>query len=568
MRKINYILNDMLIGLALAIAAIILSHLLASCSNTIDEEYNRSSPITQDGMAFCLNVHTTDYQSGTRAQAQGNEGIAANSMQILCFDASGKFIALAKDVQNTASSGSNLTVTGTMAKNTTTLHFLANANITSADSWTGKSESEVLASLESNYTDNKKFVYWGTVSKGTAEELKNYLQGTSKEAVQMLRDRAKVTVTNNEDDVKEVTLTVCNALAKGRMTGDGKTVNLPTDQTTRIDGTETDLSTVAYAFEHPNQSGDYLKVILKATYSDNTVRYHQIILEDDNHEAYKILRNHEYKITLTKLSKDAGYANFNDAVNGTPSNNAFVTIDDIIPEVSDGTHSLSIDNGTYIVLNTGAETSQSIAFTYTGGSDLTNTSFKATWVENNGLSSTDTPTITYDSSRGKGAITYSLSEIGETLKTAKLQLLDTKNGLSRTIHLYSITKFDFKATFKSSDNVENKLGASAGSTGTLTVTVPEDYPTELLPVEFKIASNDINPLNLGVEVSSTSDVDGSDKDSSITPWNCWFVYQKTETGTQDITIKNVRAATSGTTGKFFVKANYFGDPTTITFTYQ
>lgn len=564
MRKFNYILNDMLIGLGLAIVAILVSHLLASCSSTIDGDYNSSPSISQEGMALRLNVHTTDYQPGTKAQAKGQEGIAANSMQILCFDASGSFISMAKDVQNTASSGTDHTVTATVPNTVTTLHFLANANITPGDNWTGKSESDILALLESSYTANEKFVYWGSVKKSTAEEMKTFLNGGTKETINMLRDRAKVTVTNNDTDIKTVTLTVCNALPKGMMTGDGETVNLPADVTpdNYIDGEETDLSSAAYAFEHPNQSGNYLKVVLKATYTDNKVRYHQIILENDSHEAYKILRNHEYKITVSKLSKDAGYDSFVAAQYGTPSNNAFVTIDDIIPEVSDGEHSLSIDNGTYIVLNSGASSSQSIAFTYTGGSDMTKDSFKATWVENDGLATSTAPTVSYNSSTGKGTITYTLSDITSTLKTAKLQLLDTKNGLSRTIHLYSITQFNFNATFKSSDGTANQLGKAAGSTGTLTVTVPDDYPTKLLPVEFKIASNDINPLNLGVEVSSTSDVDDEKN------WNCWFVYKAHIKKSHEITIKNVRTATAGNTGNFYVKAAYFGSAQKIEFTYK
>ncbi len=564
MRKFNYILNDMLIGLGLAIVAILVSHLLASCSSTIDGEYNSSPSISQDGMALRLNVHTTDYQPGTKAQAKGQEGIDANSMQILCFDASGNFISMAKDVKNTASNDTDHTVTATVPNTATTLHFLANANITPGNDWTGKSEIDILALLKSSYENNKKFVYWGSVKKNTVEDMKTFLNGGTKDTINILRDRAKVTVTNNDEDIDTVTLTVCNALPKGMMTGDGKTVNLPTDVTPNdyIDGTEDDLSETAYAFEHPNKSGNYLKVILKATYNDasSTVRYHQIILENDSHEAYQILRNHEYKITVSKLSKDAGYDSFVAAQQGTPSNNAFVTIDDKIPEVSDGEHSLSIDNGTYIVLNTGATESQSIAFTYTGGSDMTKDSFKATWVENDGLATSDEPTVSY--SGGKGTITYTLSDITSTLKTAKLQLLDTKNGLSRTIHLYSITQFNFNATFKSSDGTANQLGKAEGSQGTLTVTVPDDYPTELLPVEFKIASNDINPLNLGVEVSSTSELkDGKD-------WNCWFVYKAHIKKSHEITIKNVRTATAGNTGNFYVKAAYFGNAQKIEFTYK
>ena len=82
-------------------------------------------------------------------------------------------------------------------------------------------------------------------------------------------------------------------------------------------------------------------------------------------------------------------------------------------------------------------------------------------------------------------------------------------------------------------------------------------------MEFKIASNDINPLNLGVEVSSTSDVDGGKN------WNCWFVYKAQDIKqSHEITIKNVRTVTAGSKGNFYVKAAYFGNAQKIEFTYK
>lgn len=605
MRTWNQDLAHILAGLLLAVASITVAFLLTSCSDSSCKEspnayQGKDSRDGSDGITMNLLIHTADYspgsseslagksrKSGTRSTTQGIEGIPSGAMQILCFDGNGKFVGMARDVSNTPSTsdGRNQSLRATVPSASTSLHFLANANITANDSWLGKSEEEVIAQLESRYDTNKHFVYWGHVSKSSITEMKKFLENNSN-VVSLLRDRAKITVNNQDADIQEVSLTVCNAFASGRMLAVKSTpestsliggttiegydltqVNLPTNSSERIDGTEAEMTETVFAFEHPNHPGDYLRVVLKAVYQDGTTRFHHICLENDLHEAYPILRNHEYRINLIQLDKNTGYADFDGAANGEASNNAFISVDDIVPEISDGEHSLLIDEGTSRVYNAGATTEQVITFTYQGGSDMTASDFKATWIENQSLATVDSPTLTYDASTGKGEIHYQLNGITDQLKTAKLHLLDTKHGLSRTIHLYSISQFTLQAQFKSTLG-DNKLGKSMGNEGELTIEIPADYPEDLLPVEIKIASNDINPKDTGVEVSSTADVDGSQQDSSITPWNCWFVYKANTTGSHSITIKNVRAASAGTSGKFFVKAKYFGEAKEIRFNYQ
>lgn len=602
MRTWNQDFAHILAGLLLAVASITVAFLLTSCSDSSCEEsasqnLGKDSRDGLDGMTMNLQIHTADYSpgssesptghAGSRSITQGIEGIPNGAMQILCFDSNAKFVGMARDVSNTPSTsdGRKQSLQATVPSSSTRLHFLANADITPNDSWLGKSEEEVMASLESRYDANKHFVYWGHVSKGNIIEMKEFLEDNSN-VISLLRDRAKITVNNQDTDIKEVRLTICNALASGRMlaaksTAEGSSpvgsptiegydlskVNIPTNSSERINGTEAEMAETVFAFEHPNRPGDYLRVILKATHQDGTIRYHHICLENDLHEAYPILRNHEYRINLIKLDKDAGYSSFDGAMNGEASNNAFISVDDIVPEISDGEHSLLIDEGTSRVYNQGATTHQVIAFTYQGGNDMTASDFKATWIENQGLANDEAPTLTYDAITGKGEIGYQLNGIDNQLKTASLHLLDTKHGLSRTIHLYSISQFTLQAQFESSLG-ENMLGKSKGDEGVLTIQVPADYPEDLLPVEVKIASNDINPIDTGVEVSSTADVDGSQQDSSITPWNCWFVYKANTTGSHSITIKNVRQASAGTSGNFFVKAKYFGNAKEITFKYQ
>lgn len=584
MKKWNYIWTDMLVGVLMGAASIIICHLLSSCSSGSEQAETPTAPsiAPSQSRAVTLRLSCTDYLPATRAQGsvKGVEGIPAGSIQIFCFDANSHFLGMAQAVSNTPSTsdGKLQTVSATIPSQSATLHLLANAHVQAQEEWLGKTEQEVMSQMESRYDTHEHLVYWGYVSQGSTEQMKAFLENTSS-TISMLRDRAKVTCLIQDSDILQAEIALCNGLATGMMWGDtsegsasselsgSPVLHLPSDPSLRIDNTEGDFSPTAFTFEHPNRPGDYLRAIVRATYRNGSVRYHHICLENDLHEPYAIFRNHEYRINIIKLSQTAGYADFEGAKTGDASNNAFVTVDDIVPEVSDGTHSLLINGGTSVVYNTGAAPQQVIHFTYTEGSQLTASSFKAEWIGSQELALDAAPQLTYDASTGKGEIHFQLNALSPELKTAQLHLLDTQHGLSRVIHLYSITQFALQASFQSSLGT-NKLGKNKGDTGELTLQVPANYPEDLLPLDIKIASNDINPKDLGVEVSSTEDVDGTQQDPSLKPWNCWFVYKAPETGMQTVTLKNVRAATAGSEGKFFVKADYFGSPIEISFVYQ
>ena len=130
--------------------------------------------------------------------------------------------------------------------------------------------------------------------------------------------------------------------------------------------------------------------------------------------------------------------------------------------------------------------------------------------------------------------------------------------MSRKINLYSIKEFGYTFDFPTTMSSQNT------ATATLTFTVPDNYPVELLPVELRIASNDINPKDCGVEAGSTTEISGGED------WNCWFVYKAYTTGTHTITMQNVRNNSAYATGHFYFKAPYYhqGEPVEVTFTYK
>lgn len=322
-----------------------------------------------------------------------------------------------------------------------------------------------------------------------------------------------------------------------------------------------------YTFEQENSLEKPLKVIMEVTYKGGVTKWFQVLLQNEGVQM-PVKRNHLYRINIKRLNKNLGYANCTQAYEGTPANNPWITVEDIIQEISDGTYTMNIVDGTYQMLTQeSANSDQVIDFEYKGEASQTAADFDVSWTENKNFTKLDggklpVPTVQYNAATGKGTITYKIGDIsaGEC-KTATIKLVDKKHGLTRNIHLYSISNVDFNFEFA------NTMGKDATSGAKLTFTIPSYYPKELLPIEIEIASNDVNPIGSDVKVASTSEVDGGKG------WNCWFVTKYEDPSvignTQTITMKNVRAVT-GTTGTFFVKAKHYNSnkPWKVTINYQ
>ena len=295
-----------------------------------------------------------------------------------------------------------------------------------------------------------------------------------------------------------------------------------------------------------------MSCILKVTFNDNTEKWYKVYLQDKYQQFYKIKRNYTYAIHIQKLNQKLGYTGYEDALNGYAANNPWIQVEQIVPKISYGTYTLEIPNGTNVMLNEGAAESQEIAFNYEGGDLNQADRFDVNWVTNNDLGNKKL-TITYDDNgtgNGTGKIGFTRGDITDQLKSGEIRILDKVSGMSRIIKIYSIKKFDFGFTFS------GMSGRYKDNTGTLTYTIPSNYPSELLPVEIRIASNTINPEDCDVEVGSTEEITEGKN------WNCWFLKKFDSAANlgekQTITLKNIRDNNRGDVGSFYVKAKYGG----------
>ena len=616
----------------IGIMAALLTMLTACSDSMVDNGVPSKNEIGTYQAHFTISVPNYS-KVESRAANFATEGIAsAADMQLLCFDEDGYFLGLAKDPKIDAVGKSDINdkggsekknITANIPAGTARIHIMANAtnsntvisgsnqaiDFSKAAEWIGRHENNLMTSFENRNNNDPadKMVYWGYVKKATSAEMATFLNGgaVSDNIIHLLRNRAKIEVNwaDNTSNITNIRYALGNVKEYGTVAPfNRETTVLPFPETNKLtdaaawkkectyitpsmnearwpaDGSfsvgETEMwpnsssLPMQYTFEQENSLEKPLKVIMEVTYKDGVTKWFQVLLQNEGVQM-PVKRNHLYRINIKRLGKNLGYSNSSQAYDGTPANNPWITVDDIIQEISDGTYTMNIVNGTYQMLTQeSANSEQTIDFEYKGEASQTAANFDVSWTENKDFTKLDdngklpVPTVQYDATTGKGTITYKIGEIsaGEC-KTATIKLVDKKHGLTRNIHLYSISNVDFKFEFAKT------MGKGKDSEAKLNFTIPSYYPKELLPIEIEIASNDVNPIGSDVKVASTSDVDEGGN------WNCWFVTKYEETSvigsSQTITMKNVRAVT-GTEGKFFIKAKHYNSnqPKEMKITYK
>lgn len=616
----------------IGIMAALLTMLTACTDSMVDNGVPSKNEIGTYQAHFTISVPNYS-KVESRVANFATEGIAsADDMKLLCFDKDGYFLGLAKNlnIQTVATNeikpdgGSDKkNISATIPTGTARIHIIANATaentVTTGDQaidfsksaeWIGRHENNLMTSFDNrnNNQQHDKMVYWGYVKKNTSEEMTEFLTKDVVEnnVIHLLRNRAKIEVNwdGNESKITNIRYALGNVMKHGTVAPFNRDkekltfpeTNMLTDAaawkaectyiTPSLDPTRwpsegetfsvgddemwpnTNNLPMQYTFEQENSLEKPLKVIMEVTYNDGVKKWFQVLLQNEGVQM-PVKRNHLYRINIKRLGKNLGYANCTQAYEGTPANNPWITVDDIIQEISDGTYTMNIVNGTYQMLTQeSANSEQTIDFEYKGEASQTAANFDVSWTENKDFTKLDdngklpVPTVQYDATTGKGTITYKIGDISASeCKTATIKLVDKKHGLTRNIHLYSISNVDFKFEFAKT------MGKGKDSEAKLNFTIPSYYPKELLPIEIEIASNDVNPIGSDVKVASTSDVDGGGN------WNCWFVTKYEEPSvigsSQTITMKNVRAVT-GTEGKFFIKAKHYNGnkPLEVKITYK
>lgn len=548
-------------------------------------------------------------QQVTRSTLFTNEGIGKNCVKLFCFDEEGQFVGFGKVGEFGEIKGYRRDANGTIIQNgdkdiddngqttprnfsaqipnkTARIHLVANTESQyktidwdNQSKWVGMHENILMTTFETEYGEDQAALtrYWGYIKEDSPEKLKEYLrQDNTKQdyIIHLIRDRAKISAkwsdqakaANSNLKDEDLTMTVVNGMAYGTLAPFDRN-NLLFDKTTggsdwewtvdyvtpaisnkRLKGDRGQMYNPTAAFEERNLPTDPAKVLLK--YNE---KCYLIYLQNQDNVPYAIKRNYEYKIIIDKLDESYGKESLEETLKSAPVNNPWIRVEQYIPGVIDGNFELAIDKGTYQSINAASGSEQTIQFTYKGD-DAANkqpTDFKALWTENLSYGTVDAPQVTAytynaSSNTGTGTITYQLGTVDEIWRQGIIHLIDTKHGLNRNIHLYSISEVDYQ------------VKTSANS---FEFTVPANYPKELLPVVVKVASSDVTPEGCDIEHSSTHETGQN--------MNCWYVFKAGEAGkTYTLNLKNVHQNATGN-ATYYVKmdnANQ-GQALEYTFTY-
>lgn len=482
------------------------------------------------------------FSDAVRSYVSGTEADISTIM-MLCFDKDGKYI-VSRNATVTPATRTTGTLTGSVPSNTFRIHFLANFTPDVSSFAMGTQERSMMKSeaLSSGIADNVRF--WGYHAETSSTAMASWLSGGN--TVQLLRDRAKVVLKMNlnegADEISSLSWTIANGLKRGFVaaastTGANPYTNGYTSSTVVTEytsagkyewtsATENQTPSIwaapddeQFLFENRNVSDDPVKIIIKATYSDNQVKYHTILLQDDNKVLYPVLRNSTFTLTLKNLPKSMGAGSFEDAlINTNYSNNPYAQVAPEVDEVNSEMFTLKVEDVVKIFYDEDYKADPtnhmvSIGFTYTGhdGGDISTLSkdnFVVSWVaKSEGDESGDVvaattngtltaPTVEYSSSTGKGTISFPLAELEAVLHFNTLQVVASNSGLSRNINVYSIKEFNYGVDPKLVDNKTTRV--SDGKTREvykLTFTLPSDYPPSLYPIKVKLYSSTLVPFS-------------------------------------------------------------------------
>lgn len=506
------------------------------------------------------------------------DGEPVSSIWLFLFNESGYYLGhvRANEVtyQKTDTNEGGTFSTPSIPSTVRRIHFIANYNAADVDDseLLNRTEKEVMTRFTSS---SGRLVYWGRKVFNSEDELTSYFTDNSTSPIILYRNQAAVTYQNVTDEFEIQGFAICNTYAKGtvvpynhqnetnpfdfdlttesqgRAVHDYVTLCSGEDLIKATDPEDTEVQNewgLRYIFEHENAQDDPMFAIFKID-----GKYYKLMIVDDQSNPYKIIRNHRYIFNFHSAPPTTlGYATFEEAKNGVAANNVWVSIDNELPSIGDGTSALTIEGETTRIYTERKD--EVINFTCTGG--ITSDQVTATWLSNEGLASSDL-NLLYDPATGKGSVTVSLNEIADTPQYGTLQIKAGK--YQRTIQIVYLNKFDFAPVWTSSS-----VPRRSGEPVSIVFNIPDTYPEELFPVECKISCNlfDANTNNQleVIEEETAFTIDGVKVERD---WDYKYVYKADKPGLHRVDFKTLinsypdNPATENEVLTWFLEAPYF-----------
>ena len=561
---------------------ILLLILLSSCMR-VDEVI--TPPVDEDipegytKITFKANIFSSQ-KVDTRAVDP--DGLDVNNMTLFCFNESGLYISSEEATivqgskQETGISESG-EYTAVVPTHTRIIHFLANHSegLYDATDFPGQTESMVVANMEGG---SCVLVYWSRFEMDANSDepihkqlasLSYNIGGALYEGIKLIRNQAKVTIDDWETDKFIVTgYRTVNIPAFGTVAPHHPErhfdivaeweqiedfVTLPNNQAIMSDISDINTKPEDYIFESENSGDKLISVIVKGHARGQTEaddKYYRIVMQNEDGSNFMIRRNHHYNIIITGMLT-YGQDTFEKALTAPASNNAWISIDDWVNEISDGVETLWVEQTSYVLnSDTYAGTDWTFPYKYTKNGRGDSVAPTVTWIDNNVAYSNITNN--YNTSTGEGQVTLRFYPMYEGNEQQVGSLLIKHGKLQRKITIYIIRTQYFTPSW-----ISSQVYGVAYENVTVMFTIPETCPEALFPFTVLVSANHLDVRSksgqlLPVYIKGEEGYFGQDWEGI----NYKYAYTVTEPGKHRLYMQSILQHDDGDTEAVHLEADF------------
>ena len=519
------------------------------------------------------------------------DGLDVNNMTLFCFNEFGLYISSEEaklvpgtKTQDGISESGEYTVV--VPSHTRIIHFLANHSRGLYDEadFPGQTESMVVANMEGG---SGMLVYWSRFamdvnsSKPIDEQLADLefeINGNTYNGIKLIRNQAKITIDswNTEKFVvtgfRTVNIPAFGTVAphhpdlKFDLVDDWEQteefVTLPNNQALMSDITDINTKPVDYIFESENSGDKLISVIIKGHAAGKTEaddKYYRVVMQNADGSNFMIRRNHHYNIIISGMLS-FGQDTFEKALTAPATNNAWISIDEWVNEISDGVETLWVDKTSYVLSSDEyAGTDFVLPYKYTKNGIGDSVAPTVTWIDNN--VAYNTITNNYNTSTGEGSVTLRLYPMYEGNEQQVGTLLIKHGKLQRKVTIYIIRTQQFTPTW-----VSAQVYGVADEHVTLMFTIPDTCPDALFPFTVLVSANHLDVRSdsgqqLPVYIKGEEGYFGADWEGI----NYKYAYTVTEPGKHRLHMRSILKHEDNDTENIHLEADFFETITRIVF---
>ena len=483
----------------------------------VQENFPQQSPEeVPDGytkIEFAANISAP---TSVTTRAVDPDGLDVNNMTLFCFNEFGLFISTETatlvghtNVDGVSDRGK---YTAVVPSHTRIIHFLANHSegLYNESNFPGQTERMVIANMEGG---SGMLVYWSRFEmdeqsnddiKTQLLNLKYTINGVTYDGIKLIRNQAKVSIADWTTDKFVVTgFRTVNIPAFGTVAphhpqhhfhivdnweSTEDFITLPDNQSLMSDIVDINTKNEDYIFETVNSGDRQVSVIIRGHAPGETKaddKYYRIVMQREDGSNFMIRRNHNYNIQITDMLTYPSKT-FEQALNAPATNNAWISIDEWVNEITDGTKTLYVEQTSYVLASAQyAGTDFVVPYKYTENGKGSSTPPEITWIDNN--VAYDNFTNQYDTSTGKGTLTLRLYPMYEGNEQQIGSFIIKHGKLQRKITVYVIKTQHFTPSW-----ISSQVYGVADEHVTVMFTIPETCPEALFPFTVLVSANHLD----------------------------------------------------------------------------